>query len=144
MAVTAVPYPMSYKSLGLGRFDFSTHTIKLMLTTNSYTPNLDTHEFKSSVTNEITGTGYTAGGMTLTGLAWTLDTTNDWVTLTCDAVSWTGATFTARRGVVYRDTGSGATSPLLSYVDFGADASPSGVPFNVTFTNGIYRIKTAA
>lgn len=41
--------------------DWDSDTIKVMLTTSSYTPNQDTHIYKSSVTNEVTGTGYTAG-----------------------------------------------------------------------------------
>lgn len=141
IAVTAVPYGQSFKSLGLGRFDFTTHTIKIMLTTNSYTPDRDTHEFKSSVTNEVTGTNYTAGGATLSGLSWTYDSTNDWCVLTCNPPVWSTATFTARRAVIYRDTGSAATSPLLSYVDFGADATPAAANFTITFTSGVYRLR---
>jgi len=36
-----------------------------MLTTSSYSPAKDTHDFKDYVTNEVTGTGYSAGGATL-------------------------------------------------------------------------------
>ena len=144
MAVTATPYGQSFKSLGLGRFDFTTHTFKLLLTTSSYTPTFDLDEFRDDVTNEVTGTGYTAGGATLAGLSWVYDAANDRCQLSCDPVTWTSATFTARRGVIYRSTGTAATDPLLSWVDFGANASPSGIDFTLTFPNGIYRLKLPA
>lgn len=45
--------------------DYITDTIKIALATSTYAFNLDTHEVFSDVTNEVTGTGYTAGGNTL-------------------------------------------------------------------------------
>jgi hypothetical protein len=45
--------------------DFNSDVIKLMLCTSSYTPDLDAHVYKSSVTNEVSGTGYTATGAVL-------------------------------------------------------------------------------
>lgn len=142
MAVTAVPFGQSHKNLGKAMFDFTSHTFKIMLTSSSYTPDPDTHEFKNDVTNEIAGTGYTAGGATLAGLTWLYDAPNDRCTLDCTTPVWTAATFTARRAVIYRDTGTAATSPLLSYVDFGQNVSPSGTDFTITFGDGIYHIKT--
>jgi len=46
--------------------DFDSDDIKVMLTTSSYAEDLETHDYKNDVTNEITGTGYTAGGAALT------------------------------------------------------------------------------
>lgn len=43
--------------------DFDTDTIKAMLCAAGYTPDLDAHDYKNDVTNEVTGTGYTAGGL---------------------------------------------------------------------------------
>ncbi len=145
MAVTANPYGLSFKGLGLGRFNFTTDTFKVMLTTASYLPNFDTDEFKSVVTNEVaSGNGYTTGGMALTGLTWAYDATNDGCLLTCTAPVWSNASFTARRAVIYKDSGDAATSPLLSWVDFGANATPAGTPFTITFSNGVYRIKVGS
>lgn len=45
--------------------DFLSDTIKCLLMTNTYSVNLDTHETKSDITNEVSGTNYTAGGTTL-------------------------------------------------------------------------------
>lgn len=52
--------------------DWNSDTIKCQLHTSSYTPNYDTHAYQSSLTNEISGTGYTTGGKTLTSCAITL------------------------------------------------------------------------
>ena len=48
-----------------GSIDLDTDTIKVLLVTSAYTPDQDTHTKHSDVTNEVSGTGYTAGGATL-------------------------------------------------------------------------------
>ncbi len=135
MAVTANPYGPALLALGQAEFDFTADTIKVALTTDDYTPDTDTHEFFDDVTDQITGTGYTAGGATLTGVGWAYS--GGQATLTCDPAAWTTATFTARRAVVYKDTGVAGTSRLLSYVDFGADRSPAAVDFEIAFADGL-------
>ena len=119
-------------------------TIKVMLTTSSYTPNQDTHEFKSSVTNEVSGTGYTARGVTVGSKSVTSDATSNETRLLGGNVQWTTATFTARYAVVYADSGVDATSPLLGYVDFGADASVSAGTFSITWdSTGVLKVTAA-
>lgn len=135
MAVTAAPYGQALLALGQGDFDFTADTIKVALTTDDYTPDVDTHQNFDDVTDEITGTGYTAGGATLTGVGWAYATGA--ATLACDPAAWTTATFTARRAIVYKDTGVPATSRLLSYVDFGTDRSPAGIDFEIAFADGL-------
>lgn len=142
MAIIATPYGQSFKGLGLGRFDFSSHSFKLLLATSAYTPNFDTDEYRADVTGEVSGVGYTTGGTALASLAWTYDPTNDRCVLTADPVVFSGANFTCRYGIVYRNTGTNATSPLLSWIDFGADVAPANVAFTVTFTDGVYRVRT--
>lgn len=105
-----------------------------MLCTSAYTPDQDTHQYKSSVTNEASGTGYTAGGATLATatLAYTTGTN----TLVLDAVdsAWTGSTITARYAVIYDSSpGTDATRPLIAYVDFGADVSTTAGTFTITW-----------
>lgn len=141
MAVSASPYGKFVLALFNG-YDLSGATLTAMLTTNSYTPDVDTDEFADDVTNEITGTGYTAGGEALTNVAITHNTTESWVVLTADPVIWTGATFTARRAVIYDDTGTAGTSRLIGYVDFGADRSPNlSNEFVLNFTLGVVRAR---
>lgn len=144
MAVTATPYGTAALALGSGLFNFTSDTLKVLLTTSSYTPNIDTHDFLNDITNEITGTGYSAGGATLASVTWTYDSTNNRAVLAAAATVWTTATFTARYAVVYKSTGTASTSPLLSYVDFGANQSPSGVNFTIDWsTGGVFRATVA-
>ena len=111
--------------------DFDTDSFKVMLVTSSYTPDKDTHLKRSSVTNEVSGTGYTAGGVTSVCTV-TKDTANDRVTLSFAAVSWASSTITARGAVIYKSTGTASNDNLVAYNDFGSDvASASG-----TFTVG--------
>ena len=142
MTVTSHFYGQFIKTQvgGSATVNWATDPIKVMLTTVTYVPDQDTDQFRSSVTNEITGTGYTAGGVTLTGMSVSYDSTAHAARLIAGNASWTGATFTAHRAVVYKSTGSAATDPLIGWVDFGADQSPSGATFAVNFdpTNGAF------
>ncbi|WP_280319815.1 hypothetical protein [Nocardia wallacei] len=117
--------------------DFNSDTIKAMLCTSAYTPDQDTHQYKSDVTNEITGTGYTAGGVTLANCTISYDGATNTLKLDCDDFSWTGATFTARNLVIYDSTpGSDATRPLIMYVTFAADIPVTSSTFSVTVNAG--------
>jgi hypothetical protein len=111
--------------------DFLSDTIKVALTTSPYTPNQDDHDFFNDVTNEVTGTGYTAGGATLGSK--TLANTNNVCKFDAADTSWSTSTLTARRAVIYKDTGTASSSPLLAWVDFGADVSSSAGTFQITW-----------
>lgn len=106
-------------------------TIKVALCTSSYTPNIDTHVFFSDVTNEVSGSGYTAGGATITTPSVTVDTTNDRAYFDADDTTWVSSTITARYAVIYKATGSAATSPLIGYIDFAADKATTGDTFYI-------------
>jgi hypothetical protein len=129
MAVTSKLYGLSLLSMASGQINFLGGTAKALLCTSTYAPNQDTHRFKSDVTNEITGTGYTAGGTTLTTKTAAYDGPTNTLTLDADDPAWAGATLTARYLVFYIDTGTASTSALISYVDFGADVSSSAAAF---------------
>lgn len=103
-------------------FDLDTDTMKVSAHTNTYTPNQDTHDFFDDVTNEVTGTNYTAGGATLASV--TVGRTSGTVTFDAADVVWTqsGAGFSnARKFVVYKSTGTASTSRLFSVVTADAD-----------------------
>lgn len=126
-------YGTGIKAIIDGDVDFAADTIKLALTTASYTPNVDTDDFFDDVTNEVSGTGYTAGGATLGSKTVTVDAANDRVELDCADVSWSTATITnARYGVVYKSTGTAGTSQLIGVIDFGANYSSAGGTFLIT------------
>jgi len=131
MAVTVAAYGPMMQSLVNGEIDFDTDTIKVMLCASGYTPNQDSHRYKSSVTNEVTGTGYTAGGATLASKAVTYNASTNTLTLDAADPQWPSSTITARYAVFYKDSGTAGTSPLLCYWDFGADVISSGTSFNI-------------
>lgn len=113
--------------------DLDTDTLKVMLVTSSYVPDQDAHDFVNDVTNEAVGTGYTAGGQVLTNKGVTQDNTNNRAAFTADPSVWTGSTITARGAVLYKDTGTPSTSPLIAYYDFGGNIISSGGPFTITW-----------
>ena len=118
--------------------------MKALLTTSGYAPNQDTHRYKSSVTNEVTGTGYTAGGVTLTSKTAAYDAATNTLTLDAADPSWSTVTVTFRYLVSYVDTGTAGTSPLISYVDFGEDVVVTGVNFTYQLPAGGLLQHTAA
>jgi hypothetical protein len=144
MAVSAKMYGNCLLKALNKEIDWDTDTIKVMLCTSTYTPDQDAHIYKSSVTNEVTGTGYTAGGATLASKTITYTGASNTITLDAADVTWSSSTITARYAVIYDDTGTASTSPLIAYVDFGADVSSSGGNFTITWdATGIVTITAA-
>jgi hypothetical protein len=140
MAVTTFWYGVPVKNVFAGTangvWDWDTDTIKVALTTSSYVPNQDTHDFFNDITNELTTTGgYTAGGQTITTPTVTYDTATNETRLDADDPSWTSASFTARYAVWYKSTGVAANSPVIGYMDFGADQTVSSGTFTITLNS---------
>ncbi len=100
-----------------GTINLATSAIRCMLVTSAYVPNIDTHTNVSSVTNQVTGTGYTAGGQLLAGKSVTVDNVNDRSVFDATDVTWSNSTITARGAVLYKDT----TGELIAYFDFVTD-----------------------
>lgn len=127
------------RDIASGAIDLDTDTIKVALVTSSYTPDIDAHTKFSDVTNEVTGTGYTAGGATLGTVTVTADNTNNRGVFDAADTSWANSTITARGAVIYKSTGTASTSPLIGYVDFGADKVSSAGAFTITWSaDGIF------
>lgn len=116
-----------------GSIDLDTDTVKVALVTSTYTPNQDTHDFFDDVTNEVTGTGYTAGGATLASKTVTVDTTDNEGVFDAADVTWSTSTITARGAVIYKSTGTASTSALICYLDFTTDQSSSAGDFTVAW-----------
>ena len=114
----------SFKS-GLinGDFDFDTDTIKMALYTNAAT--LDENTAAYTATGEISASGYSAGGVTLTVEKGIADNTA-FISFENVTIS---ATFTARGALIYKDGGS---NPAICVLDFGSDKT-STATFTVTF-----------
>lgn len=126
-----------------GDINLGTDTLKVILVSSAYTPNIDTHEDYADITNELpTGGNYTQGGKTLTGVTVLTDLANDRAALDANDVTWATATITAARGaVIYKDTGTPSTSKLVGYIDFVSDKSSSGGDFTIAWdVTGILRL----
>lgn len=126
--------------------DWDTDDIKVLLCSSAYVPNQDTHTYLSDVTaNEVTGTGYTAGGTSLTGKTLSYDAVSNVVMLDAADVTWAASTITARYAVIYDNTGaSPAAKALIGYVDFVSDQSSTNGNFTLTWdVSGIVRLTTA-
>jgi putative lipase involved disintegration of autophagic bodies len=81
--------------------------------------------------NEVSGTGYTTKGITLASKTSTQDNTNDRGVMDAADVTWSSSTITARGAVVFKDTGTPGTSPLMGVIDFAADKSSSSSDFTI-------------
>lgn len=115
--------------------DFNTDTIKVMLLGAGYTPDQDVHNYLDDVVaNEVTGTGYTAGGATLANATLTYTGATNVFKLDGDDVSWAASTISARYAVIYDSTpATNATRPLIAYVDFETLVSSTGGAFTITW-----------
>lgn len=129
-AIFAVTHLMYYTTLlaqwngsaNIHDLDEAADDMQVSAHTNTYSINQDTHDFFDDVTNEVTGTNYTAGGANIDSQ--TVARSTNTVTFDGADVVWTqsGAGFSnARKFVVYRNSGSAATSRLFSVVTADAD-----------------------
>ena len=114
-------------------------TFKLALYTNS--ASLDASTTAYTATNEVSGTGYSAGGGTLTNVT---PTTSGTTALTDFAdLTFSSATITARGALIYNDTAAG--DPSVVVLDFGADKTSTAGDFTIVFptadaSNAVIRI----
>lgn len=124
-------YNSVFEDQARGAIDFDTDTFWVMLTTSGYSENKDTHLKRSDVTNEVTGTGYTAGGQSVT-VTVTKDTVNDRLDVSLGGAIWPSSTITARKAVYYKRRGGAATADELVMVnDFGSDVSSTAATFTL-------------
>lgn len=125
-------YHNFFERLGRGAGDLQSLTVKCALVTSAYTYNTD-HDFFDDITNELgTGSGYTAGGDTIT-VTVTDDDANNRVDIVLGEAQWTTATLTARGAVYYVDTGGAASTDwLIAYLDFSTDRSSSAGTFTIS------------
>jgi hypothetical protein len=139
MAVTATLYGNVFSKAFNKEIDYDSDTIKVALCTSSYTP-AQTHDYFDDITNEVTGTGYTAGGATLASKTATYTSGTGVTVFDAADTTWSDSTITARYAVVYVSTGTDTTSALIGYVDFGADKVSTDGDFTIEWdgTDGVF------
>jgi hypothetical protein len=127
-----VIYNSFKRDIANGSIDLDTDTIKVMLVTSTYTPDQDAHTKRSDITNEVTGTGYSAGGEALANKAVTVDNTDNEGVFDADDLTWASSTITARGAVLYKSRGGASSADeLIKYVDFTSDKSSSAGNFTI-------------
>ena len=124
-----VPFSFAQELLK-GNHDFINDTIKLALyTAGSGAPySTSSTVYDASVSNEVSGAGYTTGGNTLNNAVVANQTSV--ATLTFDQTQFTSATFGAAYAVIYNSTDS---NKLVVVLDFGGTKSCSNGTFTITF-----------
>jgi len=142
MAITQAVCTSFKVALLDGEMDFSSDTtdvFKIALYTSSATLGAATTAY--TVTNEVSGTGYSAGGETLVISA---NPASSGTTAFLDFadVTWSASTITARGALIYK---SGGGNPAVAVLDFGADKSSTSGDFTIVFptadaSNAIIRI----
>jgi hypothetical protein len=115
-------YTATARKLVVGSvFDLVANTLNLMIMTSTYTFSA-AHDFRDDITNEVTGTGYTAGGLALANKS--VSSANPAVFTADDiVVAQSGAGFsTGRKYAIVKITGgASSTDPLFAYGTAGAD-----------------------
>lgn len=141
MAITSGITISFRKQILLGEHDLDTNSLKLALYTSTASLSDGTTVYTTS--NEVVGTGYTAGGVVLTGIDVTTDSSVAVVSIT-DAVVST-ATITARGALIYNSSNA---NKAVAVFDFGADKTSTAGDFTVQFpaaaaATAIIRIKSS-
>ena len=141
MAQTLNIYSKFLNSLTFKEVNLNTDELKIMLLSSAYTPNVDTQQYKSDITGEVTGAGYTAGGETLTNIQFTI--INKVATLSADNPSWSDINVDNLRYAVLYDNAplQDSQKPLIAYIDFGESLSIANAIFEIIWNaEGIFKI----
>lgn len=124
-------FDSTFEDCAKGALDLDTDSLKMMLVTSSYTFS-KAHNRRDDITNEVSGTGYSAGGTAVTCTV-TADTTNHRVDCVFSSPSWATSTITARGAVIYKARGGASSADeLVGFIDFGSDVSSVGGIFQVS------------
>lgn len=155
MAVTGYWYPYAFKQMGsgTGKMDFvaDSASMKCALMATDFTganQSLSVADFWSDVSayEQTSTSGYTAGGKTVGTTAITPgSTSNKTVKYSASSsVVWTTATLTARGAVVYKAVAAASDSPVMFFLDFGADVPANSGDFTITWhTDGMATVTTS-
>ena len=141
MAITS-GISISFRSqIMLGEHDLDTDSIKLALYSSSASLSDGTTVYTTS--NEVVGTGYSAGGVVLTGIDVTTDSSVAVVSITDAVIS--ASTITARGALIYN---ASQADKAIAVFDFGADKSSTAGDFTIQFpaaaaATAIIRIKSS-
>jgi hypothetical protein len=136
---------------GVHNFTTSGNTFKFAMYTNSQagselggtssTMDATVTAYSGSASNEVSSSGYNAGGGTLVNVAPSLKSTST-ATTQFNPFTFSGVTLTARGALIYNSTNS---NKAVCVLDFGTDKSASSGAFTINFptndaSNALIRI----
>lgn len=153
MAVTAHVFPQFAIGLGLSDIAMTGGTYKVALSNAAGPVTLASTgvstaklfaDWTANVAAEITGTGYTAGGATVSTPTFAAGGANNSVATWTSASnpSWSAATFTASQAVFYESSAS--TYQLICFWDFGGAVSVTSGTFTLTISGSGLLTATAS
>ena len=146
MAISQAMCTSFKKELLEGKHDFNSagHTFKIALYSAAATLSAGTTNFTTS--GEVVGAGYSSGGTTLVNVDPTTDSTTAFTNF--GTATFTGATITARGGLIYNTTtdGTSSTTNAVCVLDFSSDQTAVAGNFVVRFptadgTSAILRVE---
>lgn len=118
---------------GVHNFTPSTgDTFRIALYTSSASLGATTTAYTTS--NEVSGTGYTAGGATMTVTATFPKSDSTTAIVDFSDVTFSSSTITARGALIYNDSASG--DPAVAVLNFGTDKSSTNGDFTIQFPTG--------
>lgn len=117
--------------------------LKAMLVTDTYTHNYDTHAFRSDVTNEVSGTGYSTGGGNVTTTEITVASPSAGVLkYDHDDESWANSSISSAMAMIgYFNFGTAGTDQLVYLLDFVTAVTTSNGLLTVQIgANGVFNL----
>jgi len=126
MAITQAMCSSFKQQILLAEHDMDTDVLKIALYTSLATLSAATTVYSTS--DEVVGTGYSAGGNTLTSPTVSLSGTTAFVDFA--DTSWTTATITARGALIYN---SSKSNKAIAVLDFGSDKTSTAGTFTIQF-----------
>jgi hypothetical protein len=125
-------------SLATGQINISTATFKVMQVSASFTPDRGVHSLKSQVTNEVTGTNWTTGGIIIP-VSVSVDTVNHQTNFLIGPFEQNNVTISnIRYSIIYEASGIDSTSNLVAYIDWGTSISKTAEPLALGVTPVIW------
>ena len=108
--------------------DMEADTIKVALLNNSHTFTATNNTWSDVSANEVSGTGYSAGGEALANKAVTQAATTKF---DADDTTWSTGTFSAYHAVIYDDTMT--NDDLIASIDFGGEQQVTAADFTIAW-----------
>jgi hypothetical protein len=133
--------------IGAGVIDLDTDSFKVALCTKDQAlgptfAGASTDARYSDLTDEVVGSGYTAGGAVLSNDAWTR--ASGIVSFTADPTGWTALTATMKYAVIYKDGGNGDILAVVDLETTDADGRvASNTDFIINWTSGLFTLARA-